>query len=275
VTEPHAEPVPGEPHAEPVPGEPSRAGRRKRHAAAVRVVVVVLVVAAGFSVYRVVGTAGSSPTGTSARPVASTSASGSSAGAASGSSGSGSASRTRMWPNRTGPVAAPLAPDGTFVTPGGSTRTVASLRGQPTLLWFVAGGCASCAASIPAVAAHLRQLRSDGVRVVTLGLFGDFSAGKAGAAQLVAFGRAAAGEHVQRSGWEWGMASQGLSMAYDPSGTPDTYALVGPDGHIRYRNTAPVSTMAQLLSAAGHVGRRAGGDVTAAATKTLASQPCC
>jgi len=154
-------------------------------------------------------------------------------------------------PTATG--SAPMAPNGTFTTPSGATATIASLRGKPTMVWFVAAGCASCAASIPAVSQRLAQLSSDGVQVVTLGLYGDFSSGKQGVAQLLSFGRAAAGTTITRPGWTWGMASAALSVAYDPSGTPDVYALIGPDGHIRYQNTVPVSTMPQLLAAIGRL----------------------
>ena len=147
-------------------------------------------------------------------------------------------------------ASAPAAPDGTFTAIGGNTVTIASLRGKPAMVWFVAGGCASCAASIPAVAARLRQLTAGGRRVVTLGLAGDFATGKQGLADLSAFGRAAAGGPVTRPGWIWGIASQGLSQAYDPGGTPDVYALISPSGHITYRGSVPVSTMPQLLAAA-------------------------
>lgn len=145
------------------------------------------------------------------------------------------------------------APNGTFVTASGSTVAIDSLWGRPTLVWFVAGGCASCAASIPAVAAHLGQLARDGVQVLTLGLYGDFRNGHNGVVELLGFGRAAAGGSITRADWTWGMASAALSQAYDPSGTPDVYALIGPGGHIRYRNAVPVSTMPQLLAAAARL----------------------
>ncbi len=147
---------------------------------------------------------------------------------------------------------APVAPDGTYTTPSGATATIASLRGTPTMVWFVAGGCASCAASIPAVATHFRQLARSRLRVVTLGLYGDFPPGQAGVAQLLSFGKSAAGSagaSITQPGWLWGMASKSLSLAYDPSGTPDQYVLIGPRGHIRYRNSVPDSTMPQLLAA--------------------------
>lgn len=146
---------------------------------------------------------------------------------------------------------APLAPNGAFTTPTGASATIASLRGKPTLVWFVAGGCASCAASIPDVAAHLGQLTGRGVQVLTLGLYGAFPNGRSGVGQLLSFGRAAAGGSITRPGWMWGMASESLSMAYDPGGTPDLYTLIGPGGHVRYQNSVPVSTMAQLLAATG------------------------
>lgn len=153
-------------------------------------------------------------------------------------------------PRTTGGLGVPIAPNGTFLAASGRTESVSSLRGGPVLLWFVAGGCASCAVSIPAVASHFRQLRADGVTVVSLGLSNDFAAGAKGLADLLAFARAAGGAAVFRPGWDWGLASTSLAMAYDPSGTPDVYALIGPGGHIRERGGVPVSTMPALLRAA-------------------------
>ena len=166
------------------------------------------------------------------------------------------------------PVPATLAPNGTYTTPSGRTATIASLRGRPTMVWFVAAGCASCAASIPAVASHLDQLTGAGFRVLTLGLYGDFSSGKTGVAQLLSFGRSATfGASIERPGWEWGMASKSLSLAYDPSGIPDLYVLIGPTGRIRYHNSVPDSTMGELLAAAKRLGTHA--------HNTAAVQPCC
>jgi hypothetical protein len=148
---------------------------------------------------------------------------------------------------------APVAPNGTYTTAAGTTAGIAALRGTPTMVWFVAGGCASCAASIPAVASHLDALTAAGLRVLTLGLYGAFAPGRAGVAQLLDFARAAAGAPVERPGWSWGMASKGLSMAYDPAGIPDTYMLIGAGGHVRYRNSVPGSTMHQLLAASARL----------------------
>lgn len=140
-------------------------------------------------------------------------------------------------------------------------------------MWFVAGGCASCAASIPAVSAHLQQLTGRGIQVVTLGLYGAFAAGKTGVGQLLSFARGANGGPVTRPGWTWGMASQALSMAYDPSGTPDVYVLFGPHGHIRYRNSVPDSTMAQLIDAAARLTGTHGPSTARRPTNTAATLP--
>lgn len=161
------------------------------------------------------------------------------------------------------------APNGTFTTANGTRETIASLRGHTTLVWLVAGGCASCAASIPAVAQHLTQLQDKGVQVLTLGLYGAFEPGERGAAQLTAFGREAAGANVTRSGWTWAMPSEALSIAYDPSGIPDEYFLVNPDGTITYQNSVPVSTMAQLLAATGTTTRHSTAAVSGATTANL------
>jgi hypothetical protein len=186
-------------------------------------------------------------------------------------SGSGTASATAQpltSQHRPASASAALAPNGTFITPSGTTATIASLRGRPTMVWFVAGGCASCAASIPAVASHLDQLTGAGLRVLTLGLYGDFPAGKAGVAQLLSFGREAAfGKPITRPGWVWGMASKSLSLAYDPAGIPDLYVLIGATGHIRYRNSVPDSTMGALIAAAKRLDTHA--------QTTAAVQPCC
>jgi hypothetical protein len=140
------------------------------------------------------------------------------------------------------------------------------------MVWFIAWGCASCAASIPAVAAHLSQLTHSGLRVLTLGLYGYFPPGRKGVAELLSFGRAAAKGSVTRPGWSWGLASKALSIAYDPEGVPDLYVLIDSSGHIRYRNTGPVSTMPQLLA---EVARLTGTRLLTSNVRSLPPVPCC
>jgi len=135
-----------------------------------------------------------------------------------------------------------------FTTLQGAAQTLGALEGRPLLVWFVAGGCASCAVSIPVVARHLAQLRADGVQILTLGLPEWFPSGRAGLTQLQAFGRAAAGEPIPQPGWTWGMPSTALVRAFDPSGTPDVYDLLGPHGRILYQNSVPATTLPQLLA---------------------------
>ena len=212
-----------------------------------------VVLAAGLGAYALAGT-GSGTAIAKAQPAASEHHATSASAPASGSA-------------TTSTVGTP-APDGAFTNASGTAATIASLRGEPTMVWFVAGGCASCAASIPAVASHFDQLRAAGLRVLTLGLYGDFAAGRKGVAHLLSFGREATfGKPITRPGWEWGMASKSLSLAYDPAGIPDLYVLIGPTGAIRYRNSVPVSTMGALIAAARRLDTRA---QTAAAV-----QPCC
>ncbi len=160
-------------------------------------------------------------------------------------------------------AAASLAPSGTFTTLNanaatvaalrGKDMTVAALRGKPTLLWFLVPGCSSCVASAPAIAKALPSFEADGVHVVSLDLYGDIPPTPQGWGQLAAWAANDAGPAWSSADWTWGMASNTLSLAYDPSGTPDLYFLIGPRGHLRYQNSVPVSTMGQLLAAAGHM----------------------
>ncbi len=152
----------------------------------------------------------------------------------------------------------PLAPDGTFTTLNGRTMTIASLRGEPAMVWLVVNSCSSCFSSVPDVAKHLPQLTSGGLRVVTLGLYGSVPPGKQGLAQISSFGQASISNAgidmtIPRSDWIWGVASKKLSQTYDPSGTPDVYVLIGPGGHVRYRNSVPIATMPGLLAAAARI----------------------
>jgi hypothetical protein len=159
--------------------------------------------------------------------------------------------------------------NGSFTALSGSTTTLAGVRGhQPAMVWFVAAGCASCAASIPGVDAHVHQLTGDGLVVITLGLYGDFPQGKQGAAQLGQFAQAAAPNSLRHRDWVWGVASRQLSETYDPSGTPDLYLLIGPSGRIRYRGSVPVSTMPELLAEARSLS-------ASARTDAETMVPCC
>ena len=157
-------------------------------------------------------------------------------------------------------AAAGLAPDGTFTTLDANTATVAALRGKamtvaglrgkPTLLWLLVTSCSSCVASAPAIAKALPSLQADGVQVVSLDLYGALPSTLQGFDQLAAWAAHNAGPAWSSTDWTWGMASEPLSLAYDPSGTPDLYVLIGPRGHLRYqdslRSAGRVTTSAEF-----------------------------
>lgn len=130
---------------------------------------------------------------------------------------------------------------------GGNTATIEQFRGHPVMVWFVAGGCASCAASIPAVALQLTTFAGANTQILVLGLPADFEAGTAGLTELGQFAQAAAGSALKNTTWLWGMAPLALERVYDPTGTADAYALLNPSGKVAYANSVPVSTMGALL----------------------------
>jgi len=127
---------------------------------------------------------------------------------------------------------------------------VASLRGKPTVLWFIAAGCSSCTASIPALADHLAELKADGVQVKVIDLYDDLGQGPKAAAALNKLGRGLAGKRFDDPTWQWGLSSKELSFRYDQLGSPDIYYVLDRTGKIIYQNGVPISTMDQLLASA-------------------------
>jgi thiol-disulfide isomerase/thioredoxin len=151
----------------------------------------------------------------------------------------------------TGPAASyGTAPDGSFTTTAGATETVASLRGQPTLLWFVTTWCSSCQAGTQAMSDQIPTLAAHHVRVVELELSDDL--GQPGPA-ISDFARQLAGSRYHDPDWTFGTASPTLTQAYDPNGYLDVYYLIDAAGHITYANSSPAATMSQLLGAAAKI----------------------
>jgi hypothetical protein len=146
------------------------------------------------------------------------------------------------------PGSAQAAPDGTLTTLEGQKVAVSSFGGSPVLVWFISGGCASCAVSVPAVAQQLPSFARARAHILVLGLYGAFDQGARGLSELANFGRAAAGPAFSNPSWTWGLASASLSLAYDPEGVPDDYFLLNRAGQVVYHNTVPVSTMTALLA---------------------------
>lgn len=142
------------------------------------------------------------------------------------------------------------APAGTFTDLQGHTVSLAAFHGKPTLLWFVTTWCSSCQAGTQTMAQHIEQLRADGVKVVELELYHNLGGSGPSVRNLAT---TYAGKASHNTDWTWGMASQQMSYRYDPKGYLDIYYLVDAQGHIRYINGAPASSVGDLLRAASQV----------------------
>jgi thiol-disulfide isomerase/thioredoxin len=148
---------------------------------------------------------------------------------------------------------AALAPDGGFTTTSGANQTVSSLRGQPTLLWFVTTWCSSCQAGTQAMASQISTLGAHRVRVVELELANDL--GQPGP-RITDFGQQLAGAGYHNPNWTFGVASAVLTTTYDPAGYLDIYYLLDGSGRIAYTNSSPAATMSQLLGAVSKLATR-------------------
>lgn len=144
------------------------------------------------------------------------------------------------------------APAGSFQSTTGRTVSLASLRGHPTLVWFVATWCSSCQAGTQTLAANLARLRADGVQVVELELYQDL--GQPGQ-PIAAFGRQYGGTAAGGPSWLLGTATRATSLAYDPQAYLDIYYLIGPHGRVRYINGSPTATMPALLAHAASISK--------------------
>ena len=148
------------------------------------------------------------------------------------------------------PVVGAAAVDGSFTTVDGKTETVASLRGQPTLLWFVATWCPSCQAGTSAVAQEFPQLRAAKLKVVEVELYQNF--GQSGPS-IQDFGKSEAGTRWGDPNWIFGTSSQQLTNAYDTEGASDIYYLLDPSGRVAYVNSSPAATLPDLLAHAARL----------------------
>jgi len=139
------------------------------------------------------------------------------------------------------------APDGAFTTLAGKTETVADLRGEPALIWFVTTWCSSCQAGTEVMARNVATLASDGVKVVEVENYADL--GQSGP-PMGSFAKTLAGSAFSDPDWTFGEASSTLTRTYNPDAYLDIYYLINAEGKITYVNSSPGSTMAQLLGAA-------------------------
>jgi len=139
------------------------------------------------------------------------------------------------------------APDGAFTTLAGKTETVADLRGEPALIWFVTTWCSSCQAGTEVMARNVATLASDGVKVVEVENYADL--GQSGP-PMGSFAKTLAGSAFSDPDWTFGEASSTLTRTYNPDAYLDIYYLINAEGKTTYVNSSPGSTMAQLLGAA-------------------------
>lgn len=142
------------------------------------------------------------------------------------------------------------APDGALTTTSRQQLSIASFRGKPTLIWFVATWCSSCQAGTQSLAANISQFSADGVRVVEVELYKDL--GQSGP-DITTFGKRFAGKQYSNPDWTFAKSSKGLTQTYDPKSYLDIYYLLNSKGQITYVNGSPGSTMAPLLSQAANI----------------------
>ena len=145
------------------------------------------------------------------------------------------------------PSVGKAAPPGTFTTLSGQTVDVASLKGHPTLVWFVTTWCSSCQAGTQTMAQNVARLQADGVKVDEVELYQNL--GQSGPS-ITAFAKALAGPEATNPDWTFGTSSASLTRAYDPQSYLDIYYLLNAQGQVTYVNGSPGSTMPQLLAAA-------------------------
>ena len=70
---------------------------------------------------------------------------------------------------------------------------------------------------------------------------------------MTSFARQLAGAAYHAPGWTFGTASRALTRGYNPQGYLDVYFLLDSAGRVTYVNSAPASTMSQLLAHAGRL----------------------
>ncbi len=150
----------------------------------------------------------------------------------------------------TGPVVGHVAPNGAFNTLAGTTASIASLRGHPTLVWLVTTWCTSCQAGTQLLAQNIGKLQADGVRVEEIELYQDL--GQAGPS-IGSFATTYAGAKATSPDWSWGISSAALTRTYDPQSDLEIYYLLNAKGQVTYVDAPLVSTMPQLLQAAGRL----------------------
>jgi thiol-disulfide isomerase/thioredoxin len=144
-----------------------------------------------------------------------------------------------------------VVPDFTFRLADGKQVSLASLKGKPTLLYFVTTWCSSCVAGTHTLVENFSALYKYGIRIVELELYNDL--GYPGPPINVLQNFSGPKAIVDSSMWQWGYASQSMSYAFDPHGDLDIYYLLNSDGKVMLVGSSPSVTISQLLAAAKYM----------------------
>jgi hypothetical protein len=96
------------------------------------------------------------------------------------------------------------------------------------------------------MAGEIGALAAHRVRVLELEQAGDL--GEPGPS-ITSFGQRLAGPAFANPDWTWGVAPNALTQKYNPRGYLDIYYLLDASGRVVYMNSAPSSTMSQLMAA--------------------------
>ena len=136
-----------------------------------------------------------------------------------------------------------LAPRTTFSTLDGETEQLSAVAGEPVMLWLFATWCSTCKRGAEALADH-------GDRLGDLQILALKTAGNAGYSgpSIREFIYDAAPAMRDAPNWTWGTASETTTSTYNPSAVPDVYYLIDREGRIQVHETAPATTIEDIVS---------------------------
>ncbi|EQD58800.1 MAG: redoxin domain-containing protein [Candidatus Marsarchaeota archaeon] len=137
------------------------------------------------------------------------------------------------------------APNYSFIyASNGTVANVASLKGKPVLLWFVATWCSGCAVGNEELNYNMSFFQKHGINVVEVELYKDLGYN---GAPISSFVNEYAPNATKYGNFYDAISSYNLSVAYDSKGYLDIYYLIGPNGKILYENDGSLAaTLPQL-----------------------------
>ncbi len=141
------------------------------------------------------------------------------------------------------------APDFTFTTLNGSSSSLSAYQGHPVVLWWITSWCTSCQDGTKVFAqTYYSQYRSAGVVLLQVESYNNL--GQAGP-DLNTFGSSYG--YSGQTGWVLGLAPQGATTTYNPSGYLDFYYVISSQGLVLGKNPdLPGVFGSALEQASGH-----------------------